>query len=133
MPRGMNQNPATTQQQTQQQMGQQPGQMAPGQGGQASGVQFQLKERYSGECVPLQKPNVQTIMSVVGTLDSNKVAKLGRDQAEMQLFYFEQPEVKKLQDTLKKLANELKDQVNENLEEKKQLHNMFDKYDTLFA
>ena len=66
-------------------------------------------------------------------MDSNELTKFIAGANERKTLYFEQPEVQEIQNKLKKLVGELKDQVKENTEEKDQLQAMWDQYDQKFA
>ena len=97
------------------------GQMgAPGQQ-QQQPIEFQEKQRYCGEQVPLQKPTLQDLRSRIFQMQPDEINRYQSQVNERKFLYFEQPEVKKMQDQVKKLVGELKAQVDENCEEKEQL------------
>ena len=61
-------------------------------------------------------------------MQPDEINKYQSQTNERKFLYFEQPEVKKLQDQVKKLVGELTAQVDENCEEKEQLEAMFGQY-----
>lgn len=93
------------------------GQQMPSQGA----VEFQEKQRYCGETVPLEKPQLNDLRQQIARMNPDEISKYSDQVLERKLLYFEQPEVKKLQEQIKKLNMELKEQVDENCEEKGQL------------
>lgn len=106
------------------------GQMpAQAQGMPQGGVEFQEKQRYSGEQVPLEKPQLRELRQKINQMGPDQINKYQAQELERKLLYFEQPEVKELQNIVKRLVTELKAQVDENCDEKNQLQAIWDQYD----
>ena len=78
--------------------------------------------------MPLQKPTLQDLRARVFQMQPDEINRYQSQTNERKFLYFEQPEVKKLQDQVKKLVGELTAQVDENCEEKEQLEAMFGQY-----
>jgi len=66
-------------------------------------------------------------------MNGQEISKYQSQANELEALYFEQPDVKSLQTTIKKLKCELKDQVDENCQEKEQLQAIWNKYDEKFS
>ena len=108
------------------------GGMATGQQ-QQQNVQFQEKQRYCGEQVVLEKPQLNELRQRVNQMGPSDINRLTGAVLDRKTMYFEQPEVQTIQKTLQKLKNELSEQVEENCAEKTQLQAIWDEYDNKFA
>ena len=96
-------------------------------------VEFQEKQRYCGEQVALEKPQLNELRQEVARMNPDQINKLQGAVLDRKSKYFEQPEVQALQKTVQKLKNELMEQVEENCQEKTQLAGIWNEYDNKFA
>lgn len=97
-------------------------------------TQFENKqERYSGETVILQKPFLTELKKKVMAMDANEIQSLSENTNMLRDLYFNQPEVEKITREVNRLVKDVSDQTNENLQERHQISEMLEQYDTKFA
>ena len=81
----------------------------------------------------LNKPKMEDIRKKLQSVSQEQAMEYLSMANKREELYFESDEVKEMANVLKRLTSELHDQVTENLCEREQLKEMFDKYDTLYS
>ena len=81
----------------------------------------------------LNKPKMEDIRKKLQSVGQEQAMEYLSMAEKREELYFESDEVKEMANVLKRLTSELHDQVTENLCEREQLKEMFDKYDTLYS